>query len=81
MDKQGRLTRWDEWRVGETYRWLKGGRQGQPLLCAEVNIEEGFVRFLGGADAAGDRCFNWRGRFVHVAGERPERGRSEVAHA
>ena len=66
MDKQGRLTKWDEWRVGELYRWKKGGQCGTPMRCAEVNRREGFIRFGRDGSDAIHRCFNWERRFVHV---------------
>lgn len=71
MDRQGRLTRLDEWRVGQLYRWRKGGVNGEAWRCAAVNRRGGFIR-LEREGSAGSVCFlNWHHRFLAEA---------EVAH-
>lgn len=64
MDKQGRLTQWHEWQVGETYQWLKGGKPGPTLRCAAVDRKEGCIKFA--TDEADGRltvAYNWRNRY------------------
>ncbi len=67
MDKQGRLTKGSEWVTGNSYAWKKAarGRSCSLGICVEVDHMAGCVRFETG-NAERIRCFNWRGRFVHI---------------
>ncbi len=68
MDEQFRLTKWEEWVVGESYLWKKGRVCGPaPLKCVEVNRAEGCVVFESGTKNI-ISSYNWTRRFVHVPG-------------
>jgi hypothetical protein len=73
MDKQGRLTKWEEWTIGEWYAWEKGlfDTIAHPMKCIEVNRRDGFIRFETGTIDI-HRQFNWQRRFVHVKIEADE---------
>lgn len=57
MDKQYRITRWSEWKIGERYLWSKGGQVlVGPRECVEVNRTEGYVAFK---TESGDTVQHW----------------------
>jgi hypothetical protein len=63
MDKQNRLTKWEEWEIGATYQWVKGSLVLDNYRCTEVNRKEGFVRLATGRSIESVRQFNWQKRF------------------
>jgi len=67
MDSKGRLTRIDEWKVGQAYQWLKGRRLGWVRLCVEVFPKKNIVRFRG-EDGTVSTAFSksWPKRWVPV---------------
>ena len=65
MDKQGRLTRVCEWRIGATYRWKKGNYLGKEVLC--VAILPGKIILSSFNDGLHDVTYypdQWRHRFM-----------------
>lgn len=63
MDKQDRLTRWDEWEVGAHYEHVKGRNACGDSVLVEVNEKEGYVKLKGGGEEKGALDFNWRNRY------------------
>lgn len=65
MDKQGRVTKWSEWRMGAFYNEKKGRRQANYLLqLVEINRETGSVVFkFNSKDFI--KTFTWRNRYVY----------------
>jgi hypothetical protein len=71
MDKQGRLTEWEEWEIGAHYNRFKPGRKGFTIgayRCVSVKMDDHIIfANQGSPDDAGFRQFNWQGRFIKVA--------------
>lgn len=68
MDKQGRLTRRDEWEVGSKYRWKKGRYVSlEVVICEELN-EHGVV--LKHEDGETSWNPSWRNRYIPVEKQR-----------
>jgi hypothetical protein len=66
MDKQGRVTRWDELELGVFYSFSKGGRDlNPPRELVVINNAEGYVE-LAHRDSQSSchlvRWYNWQGR-------------------
>jgi len=64
MDKQQRLTKWNEWVIGASYQYVKNGWVNGSYKCVELNKVEGWVRFEapeGSQDII--RFHSWRRRF------------------
>jgi hypothetical protein len=57
MDKQNRLTRFDELELGQEYEWVKGRTVLSPYRCDEINECGGYIRMNG------IKHFAWRGRY------------------
>ena len=79
MDRQNRLTRIEEWKVGDFYVWHKFKTIYPARMCVEVNAKEGWVRFDSGSDDV-LKFYNWQKRFIHVVpGDDASRSQS-LAH-
>ena len=65
MDKQYRLTKWEEWRVGDRYLWLKGGAVTMAGKCVSANREDAYVTF---EMPSGKRVktISWEGRYISL---------------
>lgn len=63
MDNRNRLTKWEEWREGAHYEWVKGNSVLGNYVCVEVNKKDGHVRMqsVGGGDIV--RNFEWKNRY------------------
>jgi hypothetical protein len=61
MDKQGRLTKLAEWKVGQRYRWLKGGRLGAIATCTEIRNATVQLQYFGYVVEEGPK--QWRNRW------------------
>lgn len=78
MDKQGRLTKLDEWIIGERYQWLKWlkGRHGAyfgPIKkCVEINKNDNSIRFENDEGEDMFKCFNWQRRYTPSPREIPQ---------
>ena len=78
MDKQGRLTKMDEWKIGEFYQWTKGrGRHPGPVRkCIEINRADGSIRFENNTGDDILSFFNWQRRYIHVTNNNTGQARS-----
>jgi hypothetical protein len=78
MDSKGRLTRWDEWRIGDLYKWCKGpedpvvanlparenGYEEPPLRCVKVDRCDRCVWLDAGNGLV--RSMHWRNRYKPI---------------
>lgn len=63
MDKQGRLTKWDEWRLGEVYEWVKSGMVLKSYELVEINQKEGYVKLRHSTGDVLPPYYCWTRRF------------------
>lgn len=66
MDKQGRCTRLDEFKIGHHYQWIKGGKAlGDPRKLVGIRKSGALVFACGDVKVA---CFKaaWYRRFKEV---------------
>lgn len=65
MDNRNRLTKWEEWKVGDHYEWVKGNMVLGDYVLVEINQTEGFVRLqiVGSPNAV--RHHGWQRRYRH----------------
>lgn len=68
MDKQNRLTKWEEWKIGALYQWVKGPIVLDPYRCTEINRKEGFIRLVCSESNESFRQYNWQRRFRRIPG-------------
>ena len=68
MDKQGRITRLDEWKENTTVRWVKGGVEGDAFLVCEITLG-GCVLLAVRPDGPAVWFYpeQWRNRFKVIA--------------
>jgi len=67
MDAQQRLTRIDEWEVGASYHWLKGGQPGKIVTCVSVDADGGVhLREEESGTVFRSSSCQWRNRWVVV---------------
>ncbi len=64
MDHLNRLTRLDEFRLGERYFWLKSKYLRGPLICAEIAFKEDCVVMADPNSDTRYTTYGWRGRYV-----------------
>jgi hypothetical protein len=65
MDKQNRLTKWEEWEIGARYEWLKGKTPIGRWTCTEVNRRAGYVAF-NRDNAIVTKTFAWQRRYRRI---------------
>lgn len=70
MDKQGRLTKWNELEIGATYEWVKGNYKYGLYRLLEIDKHERHIALESVApnekDGSQFRQFNWQRRFRKV---------------
>lgn len=63
MDKQNRLTKWSEWKIGTHYEYVKSGNVLGDYVLVEVNKKEGHVRLQATGSPDIVRNYNWQKRY------------------
>lgn len=66
MDKQGRLTRWDELEIGAQYEWVKYEASNGIHTLIEINKPEGFILMKTEGCPNGLHFYAWQNRFRKV---------------
>lgn len=57
MDKQNRITRWQEWKIGGIYEWVKGSLIIKNYVLSEINEKDGYVKLND------VKTWSWRNRY------------------
>lgn len=66
MDKQGRLTKWEELELGAIYEWRKGRTSYGRFVVEEINRPEGWIGVRNVDGVTTVRNFNWQRRYRKV---------------
>lgn len=64
MDRLNRVTKIEEFRLGDRYFWLKDHTRIGPYQLAEINYKEQFVKMRPEHGTDWYTTFNWRGRYI-----------------